>query len=217
MTDADTTTRQPLDVARIVDAGIAVADADGVEALTMRRIADELGYKVMALYRHVANKEELLGHMADAVAGTIPLPATDDAPLSSIRHHTIETRDALARHPWAPMLWLRTMPGPNRIDHMECLLAAFAESGLPEELAHHGFHAVNNHVIGFTIQAQEMAVTSGDQPMEDLAKGFIESLDAERHRHSIAHVYQHLEGDTGSSFELVLDLILDGLVRLADD
>ena len=92
---------------------------------------------------------------------------------------TIETRDALARHPWAPVLWLRTMPGPNRIDHMEFLLAAFAETGLPDELAHHGFHAVNNHVVGFTIQAQEMAVTTGDQSMEELARGFVESLDAD--------------------------------------
>ena len=216
MTDTDITTRQPLDAGRIVDAGIAVADAEGVDALTMRRIADELGYKVMALYRHVANKDELLALMADAVAGTIPRPEIGDAPLSSIREHTIETRDALARHPWAPVLWLRTMPGPNRIDHMEFLLAAFAESGLPDELAHHGFHAINNHVVGFTIQAQEMAVTTGDQSMEELAMSFVESLDAERHRHSIAHVHQHLEGDTGSSFELVLDLILDGLVRVAD-
>ncbi len=194
---------------------IALADADGVEALTMRRLADELGYKVMALYRHVANKDELLGLMVDAVAGTIPAPDPDTDPMRGIREHSVATLDAFVRHPWAPNLWLRYTPGPHRIDHMEYLLAAFARSGLPDDLAHHGFHAVNNHVLGYTLQAQELDAVTDDRPLDDLAREFISSLDADRHAHSIAHVQQHLDGDTGSSFELVLDLILDGLERLA--
>ena len=215
MTDTSTTSRTPLAADRIVATAIRLADADGVEALTMRRLADELGYKVMALYRHVANKDELLALMVDAVAGTIPAPSLDIEPMRGIREHSVATLEAFVRHPWAPNLWLRHMPGPNRIDHMEYLLAAFARSGLPDELAHHGFHAVNNHVLGYTLQAQEMDAGTAEQAMDDLAREFIAGLDAERHRHSIAHVEQHLAGDTGSSFELVLDLILDGLERLA--
>lgn len=196
--------------------GISLADADGVEALTMRRLADELDYKVMALYRHVANKDELLHLMVDAVAGAIDLPDPSVPPLQGVRAHTIATHDAFVRHPWAPTLWLRHLPGPSRIDHMEYLLAAFDRSGLPDELAHHGFHAVVNHVLGFTLQSQEMAASVGDEPMEETAQRFMESLDPTGHRHTIAHVQQHLDGDSSSSFELVLDLILDGLVRLAD-
>ncbi|MEM9521244.1 MAG: TetR/AcrR family transcriptional regulator C-terminal domain-containing protein [Actinomycetota bacterium] len=212
-----TTERAPLDTDRIVSVAIDLADREGVGALTMRRLADELGYRVMALYRHVANKDELLGLMVDAVAAGIPMPSLDAAPLAGIRAHTVATRDAFVRHSWAPPMWLRYMPGPHRIDHMEYLLAAFDRSGLPHDIGHHGFHAVNNHVLGYTLQAQEMDVSTGDQPMEDLARGFIASLDAERHRHSIAHVEEHLRGETESSFELVLDLILDGLVRLGSE
>ena len=129
----------------------------------------------------------------------------------------IATRDAFVRHPWAPGLWLRYTPGPGRVDHMEYLLATFDRSGLPGELAHHGFHAVNNHVLGYTLQAQEMDAGSDGRSMDEGARAFVASLDADRHPHSIAHVEQHLAGDTGSSFEIVLDLILDGLHRLARD
>ena len=216
MAETTSTSREPLDAERIVAVGIALADAEGVGALTMRRLADELGYKVMALYRHVANKDELLKQMVDAVAATIPAPPPDRAPLASIRDFTVATHDAFVRHPWVPTLWLRVLPGPARIDHMEYLLSAFARSGLPDDLAHHGFHAVNNHVLGYTLQAQEMATSTDDRAMEDLALEFVESLDTDRHAHSIAHVQQHLDGDTSPSFELVLDLILDGLERLAD-
>ncbi|MEM9466790.1 MAG: TetR/AcrR family transcriptional regulator [Actinomycetota bacterium] len=216
MTDRPTPVREPLDAQRIVDVGIALADADGVSSVTMRRLADELGYKVMALYRHVANKDELLGLMVDGVAGAITIPGPDTEPMQGIREHAIATRDVFVRHPWAPTLWLRFLPGPHRRDHMEYLLAAFDRSGLPDDLAHHGFHAVTNHVIGYTLQAQEMDAGAGDEPLEDMARTYMESLDPVGHRHSIVHIEQHLAGDTGSSFELVLDLILDGLVRLAD-
>ena len=215
MTDTTTTPRAPLDAERIVATGVALADADGVEALTMRRLADELGYKVMALYRHVANKDELLGKMIDAVAATIAVPAPDTPPMQAIREHAIATRDVFVRHPWVPPLWLRFMPGPARVDHMEYLLATFDRSGLPPDIAHHGFHAVNNHVLGYTLQAQEMAASTDERETDDLAREFIGSLDTARHAHTIAHVQQHLDGDTGSSYELVLDLILDGLERLA--
>ena len=216
MADTTASSRTPLDAERIVTVGIELADGDGVSSLTMRRLADELGYKVMALYRHVANKDELLTLMVDAVAGTIVMPDPGAAPMDGIRQHAIATRDAFVRHPWAPSLWLHHMPGPRRIDHMEYLLAAFSRSGLPDDLAHHGFHAVNNHVLGYTLQAQEMDIPADEASMEEMARGFIASLDPTDHHHTIAHVEQHLAGDTGTSFELVLDLILDGLARLAE-
>lgn len=217
MPDTPPPDRAPLDAAHIVATAMTLADADGVESLTMRRLADELGYKVMALYRHVANKDELLRLMVDAIAGTIPTPDPAVAPLRGIREHAIATHDVFMRHPWVPTLWLRHVPGPHRQDHMEYLLAAFDRSGLPDDLAHHGFHAVNNHVLGYTLQAREMAAGLDDEPMEEAASRFIASLDPTDHARTIAHVQQHLDGDTGASFELVLDLILDGLVRLAED
>ncbi len=98
---------------------------------------------------------------------------------------------------------------------MEFLLRAFACSGLSTEVAHHGFHAVTNHVVGYTLQELAMGQSMGHDPT-DMARAeeFVSGLSPQDHPHSIAHVGQHLRGETSSSFALVLDLILDGLVRL---
>ena len=220
--------RERLDVDKIVAGGIALADEEGVDGLTMRRLAEQLGFKVMALYNHVANKDELLRLMVDAVGGSIPIPPDDEEPMRAVRVHAIATRAAFVRHPWAPVLWQRYLPGPNRIDHMEALLRTINRSGLPPDVAHHGFHAVTNHVLGYTLQ--ELAMDFGgadggaDDGVDDAADDdaaavmaeFLATVSTDRHPHTIAHVHQHMNGDTASSFELVLDLILNGLVGLAD-
>lgn len=183
----------------------------------MRNLADGLGFKVMALYNHVANKQQLLGLMLDVVAEEIDDPPDDMAPLAAIRSLAISMRTTLTEHPWVPDLWLQHMPGPARTANMERLLRLFDESGLSPVLAHHGFHAVTNHVIGYTIQDVGMTAmaTSADpdDPMA-LAYEFLANTPAEVYPHTVAHLHQHLNEDVPSSYELVLDFILDGLVRL---
>ena len=213
---AATTQREPLDRDAIVVRAVAFADERGIDALSMRKLAAELGYEVMSLYNHVANKDEVLALMVDAVAAEIPAPNPDDDPLVAVRTLAIDTRAALVRHPWAASLWLRQLPGPARIQHMEYLLAALAATDMPPPVAHLAFHAVNNHVIGYTLQEQAMAyvVPAGSDP-DALARTFMEGLSAEDLPHTVTHIQQHLDGDTASSFDLVLDLILDGLTRMA--
>ncbi len=208
--------REPLDREAIVAQAIAFADELGTDALSMRKLAAELGYEVMSLYNHVANKDEVLALMVDAVAVEIPAPDPDDDPLVAVRTLAIDTRAALVRHPWAASLWLRQLPGPARVQHMEHLLAALAATDMTPSVAHLAFHAVNNHVIGYTLQEQAMAyvVPAGGDP-DALARSFMEGLSAEELPHTVTHIQQHLDGDTASSFELVLDLILDGLARMA--
>lgn len=208
--------REPLDTERIVTAAIALADADGVGALSMRKLARRLGFEAMSLYNHVANKDELLRLMLDAVAAEIPDPDPDAAPLAAVRAVAVETRAALVRHPWAAGEWLRYVPGPARSRQMEVLLGLFDRSGIAPDLAHHGYHAVTNHVLGYTLQEIGMAL-GADDDVEAAAHDFLAGLEPERFPHTIAHVHEHLEGRTSSSFELVLDLILDGLVRLDDE
>lgn len=204
--------REPLDRRRIVAAALDIADAQGVEALSMRALARELGFEAMSLYNHVANKDELLSLMVEAVTAEIVEVPPDVAPLAGVRAITVSTHDVLVRHPWAATLWQRYMPGPARIRVMEELLRLFADSGLAPELAHHGFHAVDNHVLGYTLQQQGMTIGSDDP--EAAALEFVDRLSDEVSPHVIAHVREHLAGETSSSFELVLDLILDGLVRM---
>ena len=210
------TERRPLDRDAIVARAVAFADERGTDALSMRKLAAELGFEVMSLYNHVANKDEVLALMVDAVAAEIPAPDPDDDPLVAVRTLAIDTRAALVRHPWAASLWLRQLPGPARVQHMEYLLAALADTDMPPAVAHLAFHAVNNHVIGYTLQEQAMAyvVPVGGDP-DALARSFMEGLSADDFPHTITHVQQHLDGDTARSFELVLDLILDGLTRIA--
>ena len=213
---AATIEREPLDRDAIVARAVAFADEHGTDALSMRKLAAELGYEVMSLYNHVANKAEVLALMVDAVAAEVPAPDPDDDPLVAVRSLAIDTRAALVRHPWAASLWLRQLPGPARIQHMEYLLAALANTDMPPAVAHLAFHAVNNHVIGYTLQEQAMAyvIPSGADPAA-LARTFMEGLSADDLPHTVTHIQQHLDGDTASSFDLVLDLILDGLAGAA--
>jgi AcrR family transcriptional regulator len=207
--------RDALDRTAIVARAVAFADEHGTDALSMRKLAAELGYEVMSLYNHVANKAEVLALMVDAVAAEIPPPDPDVEPLVAVRTLAVDTRAALVRHPWAAGLWLRQMPGPARIDHMEYLLAALAATDMTPPVAHLAFHAVNNHVIGYTLQEQAMAyVVPPDGDADALARSFLDGVSADEHPYTVIHVQQHLDGDTASSFELVLDLILDGLTRL---
>jgi AcrR family transcriptional regulator len=207
------TTRAPLDRAAIVEAGLAFADEHGTGALSMRKLAAELGYEVMSLYNHVANKAEVLSLMVDAVAAEIPAPDPAVEPLAAVRALAVDTRAALVRHPWAASLWLQQMPGPARIAHMEHHLAALAATDMSPAVAHLAFHAVNNHVIGYTLQEQAMAYVMPGGDADAVARSFLEGLSAEELPHTITHVQQHLDGDSASSFEIVLDLLLDGLAR----
>ena len=206
--------REPLDRDAIVAAAIAFADERGTDALSMRKLATELGYEVMSLYNHVANKAEMLSLMVDAVAAEIPAPSPDDDALAAVRTLAVDTRAALVRHPWAASLWLRQLPGPARVRHMENHLAALAATDMTPRVAHLAFHAINNHVIGYTLQEQAMAyVVPADGDADALARSFVDGISADDFPHTVAHVQQHLDGDTASSFELVLDLLLDGLAH----
>ena len=180
----------------------------------MRKLAAELGYEVMSLYNHVANKAEMLSLMVDAVAAEIPAPDPAADPLVAVRSLAVDTRAALVRHPWAASLWLRQLPGPARVRHMENHLAALAATDMTPRVAHLAFHAINNHVIGYTLQEQAMAyVVPADGDADALARSFVDGISADDFPHTVAHVQQHLDGDAASSFELVLDLLLDGLAR----
>lgn len=207
--------RRPLSRDAIVAAAITLADSEGVSGLTMRKLAERVGYEVMSLYNHVTNKNELLSLMIDAVAAEIDEPPPDSTPLQAVRAIAISTRAAFTNHRWAPEQWLRHLPGPARTSQMEHLLRVLDRSGLSPDLAHHGFHAVNNHVLGYTLQELGMTLDKPDPDKPDnRAHEFLAGLSDDTHPHMVAHVQQHLDGNTASSFEIVLDLILDGLVRL---
>ena len=108
-----TATRVRLTRERVIAAAIALADRDGLEGLSMRRLGEELGVEAMSIYNHVANKDDLINGMADAVFGEIELPSHSDDWKTAIRKRSISFREVLARHPWATSVRdSGTNPGP---------------------------------------------------------------------------------------------------------
>src|SRR5215208_3215307 len=105
--------RLPLSKERVLHAAVALAAREGIESLTMRKLADELGAGAMSLYHYVPNKERLLDGMVDIVFGEIELPSTDVDWKTAMRRRAISTREALGRHPWAiGLMEGRTTHGP---------------------------------------------------------------------------------------------------------
>jgi AcrR family transcriptional regulator len=207
---ADTPTRQTLTPERVVEAAVELADAEGLGKLTMRRLAAALGFEVMSLYNHVANKKALLEAMVDRVAAEIERP---EGPWDhAIRASALSNLEALQRHPWAVAEWNAHLPGPNRCDLMEWQLRVLAKSPLDDDLAHQAFHAWTTHVLGYAMQVASMPEAFRSDPV-GTATQFRAGLDPLRHEELRLHVDQHLRGDEGRSFELVLDFIIDGFRR----
>jgi AcrR family transcriptional regulator len=207
--------RPPLSKERVLHAAIALADADGIEALSMRRLARELGVEAMSLYNHVANKDEILAGIIELVAGEIELPSDADWK-TAMRRNAISARDVFLRHRWATALWTtRQSGGPARLRYSDWMLGTLRRAGFPKELIYHAFHILESYVQGYTLQQLNFPY-SGEE-LAGLAAGFLEQLPADEYPDLVEHVMQHLEphhGDEGG-FELGLDLILDGLERAA--
>ena len=135
----------------------------------------------------------------------------DDDAVVGVRAVAIAMRTVLVDHRWASDLWHGHLPGPHRTEAMELLLDRLAALDVAD---HVGFHAVNNHVLGDTMQAQAMDVGLGDEDVDARIHEYVAQLAAADAPRIAARVQQHLDGETGSSFEIVLDFILDGLVGL---
>ncbi len=199
----------------MLHSAIALADKEGIAGVSMRKLAQELGVEAMSLYNHVANKNELLDGMVDAVAGEIAVPAKDADWKAAIRTIAVSSYEALLRHPWAGSLWMRQMPGPARLRHFDAVLGSLRDAGFSEDLTFHAYHILQSFVLGYTLQVLTYR-TLALEDLEDTAASFIQQLSADEYPHFADHVRQHMEPGVRdeSAFQLGLDLILDGLERL---
>ena len=210
-------TRQPLSRERVLRAAIALADDAGIESVTMRRLAQEVGAEAMSLYYHVANKDDLLSGIVDIVVGEFELPSPGSHWKAAIRRTAISAHDVLVRHPWAASLMLSgTGEIPARWRYMNAILGSLQEAGLSADVTDHAYHALDSHITGFTLWQVQIQIDPEKLP--DMATAFLERVPAAEYPHLVEHVHQHLEErdprDEGS-FAFGLDLILDGLERIA--
>jgi AcrR family transcriptional regulator len=211
--------RAPLSKERVLRAAVGLADEIGVEQLSMRKLAQELGVVPMALYKHVANKDEMLDGMVDVVIGEI-----DQAPAganwkTAVRQRILSARHALLRHPWASrVIESRTNPTPAVLEYMDSMIGLFRAGGFSVDLTHHAMHAMGSRLMGFT---QELFDDSEDLGPEMATIMVREMGDKYPYITEIVMEITHDEGsvvgqgcDDQFEFEFALDLLLGGLERM---
>ncbi len=217
-TDQSAEPRVPLNRERLLEAAIRLADTHGVEALTMRRLGQELGVEAMSLYNHVANKDDILAGIVDIVVSEIDLPSVSADWKMAMRLSAISAHDVLLRHRWACALINSGTGdvGPARRRYMDAVLGCLRRGGFSVELTHHGYHALDSHIIGFTLWQLSFPFAS-EEEMQDLAGDFLRELPTDDFPHLTEHVLHHLRESSDedqSEFDFGLDLILDGLERM---
>jgi AcrR family transcriptional regulator len=204
---------------RVLRAAVTLADEAGIDAVSMRSLAQELGVVPMALYKHVANKDELIDGMVDVVVGEIDPPVPDTDWETAVRRRILSARQALLRHPWSfRVIASRTSPTAAVLGYTDSIMGMFRAGGFSVDLTHHVMHALGRRMWGFTWELFD------DSP----------SLDADARaarRREMAGHYPHLaeiaipasqdgasvvgsDCDQQFEFEFALNLLLDGFERL---
>ena len=219
--DVEARARVPLSRERVLRAAVALADAGGVESLSMRKLAQQLGVVPMALYKHVANKDELLDHMVDVIVGEIDPPQAGAGWKAAIRQRVLSARRALLRHPWASqVIESRANPTPAVLAYMDSMIGAFRAGGFSIDLTHHAMHAMGSRLLGFS---QELFDDTTNVAPEHQAAMLRELAGSYPNITELVSAITHDEAsvvgpgcDDQFEFEFALDLLLDGLERLRD-
>jgi AcrR family transcriptional regulator len=202
---------------RVVGTAIAHADAGGLEALSMRKLADEIGVAPMALYRHVANKDDLIDGMVDVVFGEIELPSADGDWRTAMRTRAVSVRDVLSRHRWAiGLMESRANPGPANLRHHDAVIGSLRAAGFEMEMVANAYSVLDSYIYGF-------ALTKMNLPFDDTsdiaatAQEMLEPFPVGEYPNLVAFITEHAMKpgyDYGNEFENGLDVILDGLERV---
>jgi AcrR family transcriptional regulator len=219
--------RAPLSKERVLDTAVALAARDGIESLTMRKLADELGAGAMSLYHYVPNKSELLDGMVDIVFSEIELPSTDVDWRTAMRRRASSTREALNRHDWAVgLMESRRTPGPASLRLHNAVLGCLREAGFSIELAIQAYSVQDAYIYGFALQEKSLPFDNTEESAavaEEQVREFAELAD-ERQMGALADEFPYLAEvvaghvakvgyDLAAAFEYGLDLILDALEK----
>ena len=215
-TDPDAAPRTPLTRQRVLRAAVALADRGGVGALSMRKLAQELGVEAMSLYHHVANKDDILDGIVDVVFGEIELPTGEAGWEAAMRRRAVSAREALRRHPWATgLMESRRSPGPANIRHHDAVLGVLRNAGFPVELAAHAYSLLDSYIYGFALQEASLPFHTPEETAE-VAQEIMSAFPADQYPHLAEIATEHVLQpgyDYGNEFLYGLDLILDGLAR----
>lgn len=202
---------------RMVAEAMRLADAGGVDGLSMRRLAAELGAGAMSLYHYVANKDELLDAMVDVVFAEIELPPEDADWQTAMRQRSRSAREVLARHPWAiGLLESRTAPGPATLRHREATTACLRRAGFGVVDTTHAHWLLDSYVYGFALQESRVPFDDADQLSDMAEEVYLPQLPVEEYPylHEAASALVASDYDPKAEFDIGLDLVLASLEAL---
>lgn len=213
--------RLPLSRMRILEAALALVDGAGLAGLSMRGLARNLGFEAMSLYKHVHGKDDIVGGIVEIVIEEIDLPPSSMSWDAALRTCALSAHDALLRHPWACSLVMAPTggaPAPGaRLRYIEWMLGVLREAGFSDALVFHGYHALDSHILGYTLW--QLGHTAGPGDLDQLAAELLEQLPRGDFPNLVQHVEAHLHEPADSEptgFEFGLEFILDGLRRSLD-
>jgi len=207
--------RPRLDRVRVIDTAIDLADAHGLEGTSMRNVAEKLDVTPMALYKHIANRSQLVDEMLDRVLEEIASTPPADDWADAVRARILAARRVLVRHPWArDAIESRPLATPAVLAHMDSLMALMFDGGLSPELVHHSMHALSTRMWGFTRDVLPTPKPPDDpeeraRAMADFAESYPAIV-----RMATTSPHAGLACDDDAEFEFALDLLLSGIERL---
>lgn len=209
------TAHRRLDRESVVNAAIELADADGLESASMRAVAERLGVTPMALYKHIANRSQLIDKMLDRVLDAIPIPPPTSDWTDAVRTRIMTTRQQLSRHPWTrDAIESRPIATHSVLAHMDSLMAAMFDGGLSADLVHHAMHTLSTRMWGFTRDV----LPTPTPPVEPAERARAMTAFAETYpsivRMATTSPHAGVACDDDAEFAFALDLLLDGIERL---
>ena len=208
--------RPALSRERVLQGAVAVADARGIAALTIRSLAQHLGVKPMSLYYSVANKNEILDAIVDVVFSEIDLPTVDGDWRSEVHLRATSARHVLRRHSWAiGLLESRTSPGPATLRHHDAMIGTLRGAGFSIEMTAHAYALIDSYVYGFALQEAALPFEGSDD-VATVVEPLIEQFSTTEYPHLVELATEHVLRpgyDFGDEFDFGLTLILDGLAR----
>ena len=202
---------------RVLQAAMAHADEGGLEAVTMRKLAEELSVAPMALYRHVANREDLIDAMVDVVFAEVALPMSGQDWRAAMRQRAISLRDVLALHRWAiGLMESRRNPGPANLRHHDAVIGSLRAGGFDMAMAAHAYSLLDAYIYGFALTKMSLPFdTTTDIAV--MAESMLRPFPEGEYPNLADFITEHAMKpgyDFADEFEYGLDVILDGLERV---
>ena len=208
--------REPLTRERVLQAALRLADRGGIDSLSMRKLGQELGVEAMALYYHLANKDQVLDGIVDLVFSEIEVPVAGADWKTAMRQRAISVHDVLARHRWAiGMMESRSNPGPANLRHHDAVIGCLRAAGFDMAMVAHAYSLLDAYIYGFALTKMNLPFDTTTD-IAEMAETMLEPFPTGEYPNLAAFITEHAMQpgyDFADEFEYGLDVVLDGLER----